>query len=440
VTDQLHTLLTELAGPPKVIDPADVKARARRLEAARRRRRITIGAAAAAVLVVGGVLVVRPSGDSDRRVETTDSTEAPPTTVAASGWSDLARLEVTAMTEANTMQDDGRTLVWTGSLVVIPGLREAITFDPATATFGSLPPAPVDLSSTRGSYRGNLPWVWTGEEILRIDPTPLVDASGNRSSGPLVGQAFAPATGTWRRMADAPVEHFTGVAWADDELLAWSREGVHAYHPDTDAWELLTDQPGAAGDATSETGTWTGTELVLVGRNAAATFDPTDGTWRALPPPTPPLDRTGTTASPSTGAGIVRVQWTGTEVVAHDADTGTIHRLDLASGTWQASPANGLVARQATRSALWAGDRFVVWGGPVHTTDANSSMLTGYAQDGATWDPNTDSWSPIADLRDGMIPMSGVVAGDRFIALFQDRNGTETDDDDDSLVVLELHP
>jgi hypothetical protein len=434
MTDDLHTLLADLAGPPKQIEPGAVKARARRLEAARRRRRLAAGAAAAAIVVVGSIVALQPRRDPDQRVAATGSTEVPSSVVAPSGWRELAQLPANAMSEANTMQDDGRTLLWTGSLVVIPGLVEAITFDPATSSFGALPPAPVDLSSTRGSYRGNLPWIWTGNEILRIDPTPLPsDPSGGSGLGPLVGLAYSPAARAWRRMADAPVGHFNGIAWTGTELLAWSRDGVAAYHPETDGWELLTDQPGPASDASAETATWTGTELVAVGRGAVAAFDPNARTWRALS--TPP-GHTGATMPPSsTTGGIMRVQWTGREVIAYDADTGTIERLDPASDTWRTSPSNDLIGRQPTRSALWAGDRFVVWGGPVYSPNGNGTSLTGYARDGAAWDPTTDSWNPIGDLPTGMIPMSGILAGDRFIAVFQ-----ASEQSDANMVVLELHP
>jgi hypothetical protein len=442
VTDQLHTLLTELAGSTTVLDPDMVKARARRLETGRRRRRAIIGAVAAAAIVIGGVVVLRAPSDPRERLEVTDDTEAPPITVTASGWSEVAHLRPEQISQASTMQDDGRTLLWTGSLVVIPGIVEAIAFDPATQQFGTLPPAAVDLSTTRGSYRGNLPWVWTGEEILRIDPTPLPpDASGSTGLGPLVGQAFSPATSTWRVMADAPVEHFTGIAWADDQLLAWNRDGIHGYHPDTDSWELLVDQPGPAFDASSEAATWTGNELVVVGPTASATFDPASLSSRPLgnlDSPDGDASTHGTVPSPSVRPGVIRVQWTGAEVVAYDATTGRIQRLDITTGRWRASPSNGMDGRQPIRSALWTGDRFVVWGGPVFSYDADGSTLEGYAQDGAAWDPATDTWQPIADLPAGMIPMSGVVAGDRFLAVFAGE-GEGVGADDDRLVVLELH-
>jgi len=82
---------------------------------------------------------------------------------------------------------------------------------------------------------------------------------------------------------------------------------------------------------------------------------------------------------------------------------------------------------------------FVVWGGPVFTVTDRSSTLDGYAQDGAAWDPGSDTWQPIDDLPPGFVPMSGVVAGDRFLTLFQVTNDPATNDDDD-VGILELHP
>lgn len=448
MTDELHDLLVDLAGPPTVLDPDAVRARARRLQTARHRRRLAIGAvAAAAVIVVGSVVALRPGDDPDGRLDVTDTSEVAPTTVAPTGWVELARMPTAQYSEANTMQDDGRSLVWTGSLVVVPGVSEAITFDPASGEFGSLPAAPVSLVNDQrtSSYQGVLPWVWTGEEIIRIDPTPLPpDASGNTGVGPLVGQAYSPATGTWRRMADPPVEHLVGIAWADDQLLGWSREGVHAYHPETDAWELLTAEAGPT-TGRSETAAWTGAELVVVGRFSSAAFDPAARTWRTLPPSTSepgvevPTTDPGSPSGTTLGAtgllpDIVRVQWTGSEVIAYDGAAGTISRLDLAAGTWHVGPSNGMVGRQSTRSALWTGERFVVWGGSVHEIVPNGSNFAGYASDGAAWDPVTDSWQPIADLPADSIPMNGVLADDRFLAFFQ--MGADGDD----VAFLQLHP
>lgn len=63
----------------------------------------------------------------------------------------------------------------------------------------------------------------------------------------------------------------------------------------------------------------------------------------------------------------------GREVVAHNGPNGTIHRLDVASGMWRTSPTNGMIRREPIRSALWAGDRFLVWGGPEFTYGASGT-------------------------------------------------------------------
>ncbi|WP_304452567.1 hypothetical protein [Nocardiopsis sp. YSL2] len=107
--------------------------------------------------------------------------------------------------------------------------------------------------------------------------------------------------------------------------------------------------------------------------------------------------------------------WSGSEVLVwgghgaggqHDSfDDGAAY--DPASDSWRELAASGLESR-TRHSALMVGDRMLVWGGftPTHSGGADAHV----AADGAFYDPDDDTWEPIARAPEGRTLARGVVA------------------------------
>jgi hypothetical protein len=116
------------------------------------------------------------------------------------------------------------------------------------------------------------------------------------------GVSYDPATGTWRIIADAPIEPPFGVVtvWTGSRILVWgggersdpATDGA-LYDPVTDEWTPIAPSPLGLKQAS---GLWTGREVIVFGslldnRNHAETdtsvgaaYDPATDTWRTLPP------------------------------------------------------------------------------------------------------------------------------------------------------------
>lgn len=91
--------------------------------------------------------------------------------------------------------------------------------------------------------------------------------------------------------------------------------------------------------------------------------------------------------------------------------TGSIY--DPADDTWTPTNTDGAPNARWGHSAVWTGDRMLVWGG--FGTDASGA--SGYATDGALYDPVSDDWTPIsgAEGPSGRTSHSTVWTGDTMI-------------------------
>jgi hypothetical protein len=201
--------------------------------------------------------------------------------------------------------------------------------------------------------------VWNGSEMLvwggRTGPG-AETASGGR---------YDPVTDSWSAMSEvnAPVaRHSHEALWTGTEMLVWggfgggaSRADGGAYDPETDSWRTLASS-GLFG-RTNHVMKWSGTQMVVWGgrdgaaiRTDGATYDPALDQWQPLAP------------SPLGGRFNPAAAW---------ALPGT----NLPNG--------GLV--------IWGGSNFFDW-----------------LDDGATWDPVTNTWTSIGS-ETGAPPLSGAV-------------------------------
>jgi hypothetical protein len=154
-------------------------------------------------------------------------------------------------------------------------------------------------------------------------------------------------------------------------------------------WSLISTV-GAPSPRDEHLAVWTGTEMLIWagwgGRaprpSDGARYDPGTDTWRPMSVDGAPL---GQTSSAKT------VVWTGTEVLAWRAlrETGRGLRYDPVTDVWMPMAADGEPRRRSNAAGVWAGQEFVIWGG--FAFEAPGTYM--YWQDGARYDPVTDSWT-----------------------------------------------
>ena len=254
-------------------------------------------------------------------------------------------------------------------------------------TWSALAPAPIAGRSQAES-------VWTGEEMIVWGG--LADATG---------AAYDPAAGRWRAIEPSPFEgdYRHQAVWSGNELLVWgSRDGspddppAGAYDPATDRWRLLPEDP--LPPLREPVAVWTGDELLVWGNidgpqdseaTAGAAYDPATDRWRTIADG-PLLSRYGYAAAFTDTELVV---WGGSPAL-FGCDEGCEPRplrddgaaYDPASDTWRRiadAPGAGVAGAQPT----WTGDEVLLLGG--YARDEGEQHLA--------YDPAADAWRTVAD-------------------------------------------
>jgi hypothetical protein len=307
----------------------------------------------------------------------------------------------------------GHTAVWTGdSMIVWGGVADGTggRYDPDSDSWTPTYAPPL---SARLDKRTLHTAVWTGNEMIVWGgqvPAGTVTATGGRYDALL--DAWLPTATTGAPSARR--EH-TAV-WTGNEMIVWggfdgSTIGSGArYDPVEDAW-TPTSTVSAPAARYGHTAVWTGSRMIVWGGalwevwyvdpscvNASvsdgSSYDPETDTWVAIPSPAL-QGRAGHTAV-----------WTGTEMIVwggsywtYDQDPGPPYddcllsylrdgsRYDPASGTWSFVTTVGAPTAKAHHTAVWTGDRMIVWGASPSTTGETLGGL--YA-------PATDSWGAMS--------------------------------------------
>ncbi len=157
-----------------------------------------------------------------------------------------------------------------------------------------------------------------------------------------------------------------------------------------DTWDLsgISDSPDGR---YVHTAVWTGTEMIVWGGfrgnflNSGSRYDPATDTWRAVL---------------STNAPSARGRHTRDLDRNHDGGLGglgrpdgidtavsTGGRYDPATDTWTATSTTGAPTPRLNHTAVWTGQRMIVWGGEAEGAIAGP---------GARYRIETDSWEPMA--------------------------------------------
>ena len=282
------------------------------------------------------------------------------------------------------------TTIWTGSLMIVwggatvannHGFDTGGRYDPATDSWTPtfLPSSPEARSSVSPIWTGNLMLVWGGV--------------GNQTN---LGRRYDPMTDSWSPMSSAGVPASRSghsAVWTGTEMLVWggtpqSNTGGR-YNPITDTWAPMSPSPIPFGPTQAST-VWTGSRMIVWGGllaggdpnsqvNTGLRYDPATNSWTT----------TSTTGAPQARSTHTAV-WTGNRMVVwggsnHGAlNTGA--RYDPIADTWTSTSLTGAPAAASAATSVWTGSKMLVWGG---------AGLTGPLNSGGSYDPVADTWGPI---------------------------------------------
>jgi N-acetylneuraminic acid mutarotase len=281
------------------------------------------------------------------------------------------------------------TAVWTGSEMIVWGgdgnsgyLNDGGRFDPASNNW--LPLSTVGAPAARVLHT----MLWTGSEMIVW--------GGHGNSGYLNdGGRYNPATNTWTAMnsSGAPSSRSNFVAvWSGSEMLVWGgyassytyRTDGGRYNPGSDSWTAMstTNAPAPRTDCSA---VWTGSEMLVWGGtfydgtnhyfDDGGRYQPAGDSWT-------PLSTTGAPSARRTTSAV----WTGSEMLVWGGFSydGAYHYLNdggryhPGSDSWTPLGTTGAPSGRLNHSAVWTGDRMLVWGGG--TADAQFN-------DGGCYDP-----------------------------------------------------
>ncbi len=308
-------------------------------------------------------------------------------------------------------------------------LSEKLTFSAPTATDGPLlaegyqvfreleadswENGPDGAPTVRSDHVG----VWSGSEFVIWGGS----TSGSRLLGS--GAKYDQLANSWESVSviDAPIARRRHEAvWTGDRMFVWGgHDGVAwnpvggQYDPRVQKWFPIPKGPLLARE--DHVMLWTGKAVLIWGgrhgvgfRGDGALFNPSNNQWTPIPPQGAPMARGG-------ASGV----WTGEELVVwggrlgqgEAGDGGRLTIPDTGPMTWlPVSRENGPSPRLG-HTAVWTGDRMIVWGGISGTTPLD---------DGASYDPVNDLWTRITriDAPSARSGHSAVWTGKEMVVLF----------------------
>jgi N-acetylneuraminic acid mutarotase len=288
------------------------------------------------------------------------------------------------------------TAIWTGSEMILWGgansngghvntLDTGATYDPVTDTWAAT--NTLDAPLGRDLHTA----VWTGIEMIIWGGYnyPALDLN--------TGGRYNPTTGTWLNMstANAPVARRQHSAvWTGTEMIVWGgRDGSTwynsggRYNPSTDSW-VATSTLAAPERRWYHTAEWTGSEMIVWGGtnqtiplNTGGKYNPTTDSWTPTSSANVPIGRYAHT---SIWSGSDMIVWGGVDSTLYDSNTGG--RYNPTSDSWTTISTLNAPSPRAVHSAVWTGNEMIVWGGVCCNPSIDFNT-------GGRYNPSTDSWT-----------------------------------------------
>ena len=285
--------------------------------------------------------------------------------------------------------------VWTGNEMIIWGGRDGAGIDSEALSTGGRYAPSTDTwigfdapEGTASSATYDHVAVWTGTEMIVWGGSVTSDTSS--APQPVdTGWRFYPTTDTFAsfRGLDVPAARYGATAvWTGNEMIVWGgidANGSHLndgarYDPVADAWTPLpaADPAIVAGPAISAV--WTGTEMIVWNGGQTVPeqqtndqrrvptlrfYNPTTDSWRASTSGWEPFLASADPLIITIASSGYIAHWTGDRMFAlglYPGDDGFLY--DPIVDDWQRIETNIWVRLRGSAS-VWAGDRFVTWGG-----------------------------------------------------------------------------
>jgi N-acetylneuraminic acid mutarotase len=316
------------------------------------------------------------------------SSSTPSVTYADGAAYDPAGDAWTLLPDAGIGKRSGHSAVWTGSQMLVFGggaTMDGAAYDPASKSWTPIPAAPLSLR-----YGFVAVWATTTHELLVWSGA---NGSGTADWALTDGAAYDPTAKTWRTLAVSPLaaRTYASAVWDGKEMVVyggnwtWYPNAQHddaaTYDPATDTWTMI--RPSHKGDPLTE---YDGVE--------AANAEYVDGLSMFYGgtgdhPSHYPIGRgwtwdasTSTMASIGFGASLPPdfARAYGASFVANHrmwifggriAPSSTSERKNVDTGMWidtrapagGAMPTTGAPSPREDATAVWTGDRAIVWGG-----------------------------------------------------------------------------
>jgi N-acetylneuraminic acid mutarotase len=244
---------------------------------------------------------------------------------------------------------------------------------------------------------------------------------------PAVGGRYDPATDSWTptSVGGGPVGTYDHSAiWTGNQMITWGGSlGVSdtnaggRYDPIVDAW-TPTSKLNAPSAISGHNAVWTGTLMLVWGgfhdgnpptSQDGGRYDPSTDTWTPISPVNAPFPLDGEVAV-----------WTGSRMIVWGGGVcsgscitynfGGVY--DPGADRWYSTSMVNAPEPRWFPSAVWTGSQMIVWGGA--TISGFSSIPL---NSGARYDPNTDTWTPIAsaNLPQVLDQVTAVWTGSRMI-------------------------
>ncbi len=255
-----------------------------------------------------------------------------------------------------------------------------------------------------------------GPAITSVAPSSV--GVPNFSSVAVNGSGFTPTTTLRFRGTSCPSPYVNAAQLTCVPNLPQGQAEVKVTNPDSqsytlfngflfgtgNAWRAVSADVSAPSGREGFSAVWTGTDMLVWGgkigslmQDTGGQFNPADNTWAAIP-------ASGATRSPSARLGHSAV-WTGNKMIVWGgAPFGLADGASFTgppSNTWTNISTTNQPAGRFEHSTIWTGSKMIIWGG---------SGNAGYLSDGASYDPAGNTWTAL--------PSSGLTARKRHTAVW----------------------
>jgi hypothetical protein len=289
-------------------------------------------------------------------------------------------------------QGVGRKAVWTGTEMVVWGLRGGGgRYNPALDTW-----TPMSSVNAPSGFDGHS-MVWTGSKVVVWGGRPNTNDFAVMNTG----GRYDPISDTWQPTSTvgAPVARLDHTAvWTGQRMIVWGGHNCQCvpsttyadggtYDPVADTWAPMSS--GGPFMALHKA-VWTGSLMIVWKARVGSRYDPVADTWSPVAPgPWGPC----CTPHEIANLGDESLVWTGSRMIVWGG-TSSFHglfstdgggRYDPVTNTWQTTSLVNAAAPRAQHTAVWTGTHMIIWGG--------QGLASGL---GARYDPVLDRWTPVA--------------------------------------------